>query len=201
MDHPERLLGEASRFLPPGDYEIQQVQGDGDTCFAWTISSPLLRFFVKSQSCGSHSRAVFEAEAQGLKAIRETGTIRTPRVVGIGTLKDLDCQCDEAVTSFIVLEHLDLRQCMTPRAETAFGVALARLHSYVQTERLGYGFHLDNWLGSTRQVNAWQSDWTRFYSDRLTRLAALLPENDSQVKVLVAELVGRMKSFFAGIYV
>jgi fructosamine-3-kinase len=96
-------------------------------------------------------------EADGLRALAATATIRVPRVV--------DVQID-AAGGCLVLEWLDLRD---DSDGAALGTALARLHRAQpprgpRGER--FGWHRDNWIGGTRQANGFCDDWCTFFRDR-----------------------------------
>lgn len=92
---------------------------------------------------------MFEAEAEGLDALRAAGAIRAPRVLGY----------DDEHLALEVLRPL-------PGLDDALGFweeagrALAGLHS-VRGER--FGWHRDNWLGPDPQVNTWTEDPYEFY--------------------------------------
>ncbi|MFF5225964.1 fructosamine kinase family protein [Dactylosporangium sp. NPDC000521] len=91
---------------------------------------------------------VFEAEAEGLAALRELGGMATPDVVLAG--RDL-----------LVLSMLAAR----PSSEAfweRFAHALAGLHT--STTHTRFGWHRDNWLGRRRQSNAWDDDGFAFFA-------------------------------------
>ena len=94
-------------------------------------------------------------EALGLKAMRHTGSVRIPEVIGYG---------DGATSgSFLVMELLNLGG----RADAAeFGRAMARMHlaePLAPEARAGkFGFDVPNTIGGTAQPNAWCDDWVTF---------------------------------------
>jgi fructosamine-3-kinase len=95
---------------------------------------------------------MFEAEAAGLEALRETNEIRVPEV--------LDCGIDQG-ESFIVLEFLELEPASadSPRR---LGRQLARLHRHTAAR---FGWHRDNTIGPTPQINTWSDDWITFFRE------------------------------------
>jgi fructosamine-3-kinase len=111
------------------------------------------RHFVKSVPLAD--AAMLDAEADGLRALRACGVIVVPEVIGMGTRDGV------AFLETSWLEFGDL-----PRGE-AMGRALARLHRIAQGAR--FGWHRDNFIGRTPQVNAWDDDWARFFRDRRLR--------------------------------
>lgn len=100
--------------------------------------------------------AVLEAEAEGLRAIAATGTIRVPRVI-------------ELRRDALVLERLDFAPPDAAFGER-FGRALAALHEYPCDE--AYGWPRDNFIGATPQANSRSRDWIAFW--REARLAPML---------------------------
>ena len=91
---------------------------------------------------------MFEAEAEALRQLQATHTIRVPTPICTGT-------ADAA--SYIVLEFLDLRP-IVPSYES--GRQLARLH---QVPGLCFGWTQSNTIGLTPQSNFWTKDWAEFW--------------------------------------
>ncbi|MCG5534620.1 fructosamine kinase family protein [Ectothiorhodospira mobilis] len=104
------------------------------------------RFFVKLNR--PELAEMFAAEAEGLHALREPGAIRVPEPLCHGTA---------AGRAYLVMEHIPLGG---PRDARRFGEQLARLH---QCTRERFGWHRDNTIGSTPQINTWESDWVTFW--------------------------------------
>ena len=103
----------------------------------------------------------FQAEADGLAAIRQTNTIAVPEVMAVGT----DPSCGKV---YLLMEHvrssvqkLDFWEC--------FGRQLAGMH-LASTKNLltagTYGFSSDNYIGSNRQINTPAERWITFYRDK-----------------------------------
>ncbi|HMW18328.1 MAG TPA: fructosamine kinase family protein [Accumulibacter sp.] len=110
------------------------------------------QWFVKINTA---TRAgLFAAETDGLQALAACSQIRVPQVFGQG--------CHDGY-AFLVLEHLGLR----PWRETGDGViaghALARLHGVIGEH---FGWHRDNFIGSTPQHNAFASCWPDFFASQ-----------------------------------
>ena len=108
-------------------------------------------FFVKSND--RDREALFEAEEDGLRALREAGAVRVPAVIGRGR--------DEA-SAWLVLEWLDLAALGAPAARN-LGVALAAQHRVTFPQ---FGWRRDNFIGATPQENARGADWHAFFRDR-----------------------------------
>lgn len=110
------------------------------------------RYFVKVND--ATAAAMFEAEADGLEAIAATAAIRVPAVVTSGIAQG---------QAFLVLEYLDLGGHGDPRA---MGTALAALH---RSGGPHFGWHRDNFIGATAQLNAPDRDWPSFFANRRLR--------------------------------
>ena len=114
-------------------------------------------FFAKVNDAARS--AMFEAEADGLAALRVAGALRVPETVTVG-------HDDEH--AWLVLEWLELKPLDGPGA-AALGTALAAQHR-VCLKR--FGWRRDNYIGATPQENAETGDWSAFWRDR--RLAPQL---------------------------
>ena len=126
---------------------------------------------------------MLEAEAEGLRAIAATGTIRVPRVI-------------ELRAGVLVLEHLDFA---APDAQFGerFGRALAALHSAPCDE--SYGWPHDNLIGATPQVNTRREDWIAFWAgSRLQPMLARL--RDPVLSQAVGAVMETMPSLFGDGY-
>lgn len=118
------------------------------------------RAFVKT----AVPRARLVAEADGLAALRATGTVRVPATLGFGT-----GNADPG----LALEWLDLRP-LDARSGAALGVALAALHRAPPPCALSgrFGWTMDNFIGATPQANAPSASWVAFWREQ--RLAPQL---------------------------
>ena len=100
---------------------------------------------------------MFEAEIDGLAALRSTHTVRVPSVHGVG-LTDGD---DPA---WIELEYLDLRG-LDHRAGARLGEQLAELHRVTgMAPDTRYGWPRDNFIGATPQSNQSHRTWAGFFA-------------------------------------
>lgn len=139
------------------------------------------RIFVKTGPL-SHGD-LFAAEADGLAALAAVGSHRVPAVLAQG-------HTDQH--AYLVLEYLDLTPLSDREHGAAAGRALAALHRHTG-ER--YGWHCDNYLGTTRQHNQEHDSWPLFFArQRLAPMLALAREKGAPNDVLnqgqrVVELV------------
>ncbi len=159
-----------------GGWSLRGLAASG-FCPTWQGESEGRRCFIKAAS-GAAAEAL-RAEADGLRALAATGTIRVPNVLAL-------CDVIEDCT-VLALEWLDLRR---PEAGVGarFGHALAALHT-APTEA-GFGWARDNFLGATPQRNAPVSpadDWPRFFNQRrLLPLRQALGERGADRELLAA---------------
>jgi fructosamine-3-kinase len=97
---------------------------------------------------------LFAIEAEGLAALRATGQLHTPQVLGV--TQDL-----------MLLEALSARQD-SPSAWERFARDLAAAHRDTVHDR--FGWHRDGYLGRLRQVNTWTASSHEFFAEhRLLR--------------------------------
>lgn len=102
---------------------------------------------------------MFEAEADGLRALRDAGQLRVPAVIACG---------EDGERAWLILEWLELAALGTASG-ARLGAALAAQHALPQDR---FGWARDNFIGSSPQVNGWSDDWVDFW--RHKRLHAQL---------------------------
>jgi len=115
----------------------------------WSLEVAPARFFVKVTL--PDQAAMLSAEAEALRAIGQTGSVRVPAVAAAGVAED---------AAFLALEWLDI---VDGGRDAALGRALAALHRTVAPQ---FGWHRDNTIGTSPQANGWHEDWAAFYRDR-----------------------------------
>lgn len=142
------------------------------------------RYFVKTNRASR--LAMFEAEAAGLEAIRATGTVRVPAPICSGSSGD---------EAWLVLEYLE----MGGRGSAAeLGRRLAALHRHTWDR---FGWHRDNTIGSTPQINTPGADWVEFYRvHRLGYQYALAARHGAPRRLLERgeRLLAGLEGFFVG---
>ena len=98
---------------------------------------------------------MFQSEADGLDAIRASGTtLAVPRVIAVGP------DAPGAI-SFLVLEHLAPGRRRADFDES-LGRGLAQVHRATVRQ---FGFATDNYCGATPQPNPWTDRWIDFYGE------------------------------------
>lgn len=109
-------------------------------------------FFVKTNR--SIGPSMFEGEALGLDAMYKTGTIRVPKPFKVGPLP--------TGGSYIIMEFIEFGA--SRGNQSVLGRKLAEMHKAAKSDK-GFGFDVDNTIGSTPQINTWLSDWIKFYGE------------------------------------
>lgn len=93
---------------------------------------------------------LFEKEAIGLKAMRDTRAIDVPDVLGFGAFEN---------NTYLVLEYKEQGR-MSQKFWEKFGQELAAMH---QHSRQNFGFYQDNYIGSLPQYNTPELTASEFY--------------------------------------
>ncbi|SHG26738.1 hypothetical protein SAMN05444483_107118 [Salegentibacter echinorum] len=93
---------------------------------------------------------MFQKEANGLKALRDTGAIDGPEVLGFGDFQD---------QTYLLLEYKETGEANAAFWET-FGAQMAALH---KNSRENFGFQEDNFFGSLPQYNNAESTAASFF--------------------------------------
>ncbi|EXI80610.1 MAG: Fructosamine-3-kinase [Candidatus Accumulibacter appositus] len=165
----DTALGDALRALIAGDAESESKPqpagidavtpiGGGSISRTLLIESGQRRCFVKLHDPGLLD--MFVAEADGLRALAACPALRVPRVVGHGRAGG---------HAYLVLEHLRLHGLREAQEVAAAGRSLAELHRITGQQ---YGWHRDNFIGSTPQLNTGRTSWPAFFATQ--RLQAQL---------------------------
>ena len=130
---------------------LTPVQG-GSIHACYRVDGGGERYFAKVG--GFACAPMFEAEADGLAALRDTHTFHVPKRLFCGQIDESAC---------LILEHLDLQPLSERDHGLAAGEALARLH---QVHGDAYGWPTDNYLGRTPQNNTPCPTWAAFLAER-----------------------------------
>ncbi|MDB9319293.1 fructosamine kinase family protein [Nodularia spumigena] len=116
----------------------------------YAVADGNLTYFVKLNQASQV--AMFEAEALGLKEMLATNTILVPKPICWGTAGN---------SSYIVLEWLEMGGSNSKSCQE-MGRKLAQMHK--ATSNKGFGWQINNTIGSTPQINTWTADWAEFYT-------------------------------------
>jgi protein-ribulosamine 3-kinase len=96
---------------------------------------------------------IFDAEADGLRALAGAEVVRVPAVLARGVTEDL---------AYLAVEWIDLGS-PDSGARHLLGEQLAALHRHTNDR---YGWHRDNVIGRTMQPNGWSTSWIEFMLER-----------------------------------
>ncbi|WP_438971322.1 fructosamine kinase family protein [Methylophaga sp.] len=122
--------------------------GGGCINAAYRLDSDDRSFFIKVNS--PNLSAMFEAEAQGLQEMAAINAVRVPKVICYGVADGY---------SYLALEYIPLGS-LRGNATKLLGQQLAELH---KTQQPYFGWHMDNTIGSTPQINDREHDWLTFW--------------------------------------
>lgn len=125
--------------------------GGGDISAAWRVMTEQGPVFLKTGKSTAFEQ--LDAEADGLRELERAAAVRVPRVLCVGR---------GGGEAFLALEWLPLEAGGAGAART-LGRQLAAQHRHTQD---AFGWHRDNTIGSTPQVNTPDRDWIRFFRER-----------------------------------
>ena len=161
-----------------GEWQVRALNASG-FCNTWSATGGQ-KLFIKSAA--GPAAEMLEAEADGLRALQGSGTIRVPGIVMFER---------HAGTSLLAMEWLDL---VTPDAGFGerFGHALGALHAAPPPfDR--FGWPRGNFVGATPQVNTPDADWLAFHAERLRSMERRLEGARSSV---IDEVIATMPALF-----
>ncbi len=115
---------------------------------SYKISGQGRNYFVKTNSV-NHA-GMFAAEAEGLMAIVNSRSILAPKPVCYGEFDG---------STYLVMDYLELGRG-DKRSIDRLGEQLATMHRLNQST---FGWHIDNTIGSTPQINTPCESWPEFY--------------------------------------
>lgn len=95
---------------------------------------------------------MLEAEADGLRELDAGNSVRVPTVLASGAVGN---------GSFLALEWVQLSRA-SGEEQALLGTQLAHQHRVLAAR---FGWHRDNTIGSTPQVNAWSDEWLPFFRE------------------------------------
>ncbi len=131
-------------------FSVDNSQSIGGGCIneAFRISGNGQDYFVKLHS--SAYLDMFEAEAAGLQELASAQAIKVPLPV---------CTGSNSSKAWVVMEYISLGG----RGNMAlFGQQLAAMHRKTSPS---FGWHTDNTIGSTPQINTPNIDWINFWRE------------------------------------
>jgi len=131
-------------------FSITNIQAIAGGCIntSYHLQSNKQSYFIKLNQ--AHLANMFEAEFSGLLEIAQTNTIAVPQPILHGLVGEY---------CFLVLEFRPLTPT-TPQSDILLGQQLASLH---QIQQPFFGWHRNNTIGSTKQVNTSSDQWLDFW--------------------------------------
>jgi fructosamine-3-kinase len=178
--HLESATGQAFKV------ESAHAVAGGDINSAYRLQGNGLCYFVKLNR--KSLLPMFEAEFDGLQEIAGTRTVSVPAPVITGLTAD---------QSYLVLENLEFGSS-TQASSRMLGQQLARMHRQVQPY---FGWHRDNTIGSTPQINSRSHNWPGFWRDQRLGFQLKLARQKGYGGRLQQEgerLLGELDNFFDG---
>jgi len=137
----ENLQLNNSRPLAGGDinevYQLNCREGD---------------FVVKINDRSAYPK-MFEREANGLEALRNSNSFRIPQVIATGEINE---------DAYLLLEYID-SAAPAENFDEQFAEGLIKLH---KTSVDHFGFHEDNYIGKLPQYNRKENTASNFYIDQ-----------------------------------
>ena len=117
-------------------------------------------FFVKINR--AEKLAMFEAEQEGLLELAKSDSLRVPAALHCGVSGD---------DAYLLMEYVPLKNTGDDRL---LGEGLAAMHRAQaqpgtpssSSRRNRFGWHRDNTIGSTPQINDWADDWVQFWAEQ-----------------------------------
>jgi fructosamine-3-kinase len=135
-------------------FKIANRRAVGGGCInqSTSITDGKRTYFVKVNDASESE--MFAAEAEGVREMWETQTIRVPKPVCWGTADS---------SAYIVFDWLELGGRGGSQVWEQMGRQLAAMHRH--SGRGQFGWHRNNTIGATPQINTWMSDWAKFFAE------------------------------------
>lgn len=129
-------------------FSIQNKNALGGGCINETqkISDGQVSYFVKTNHIAHGD--MFEAEAEALQEMADSHTVTVPRPI---------CYGDDGQSCYLVLEYLPMHGSADM---VDFARQFAAMHRIVKSQ---FGWHRNNTIGSTPQMNDFEDDWVNFW--------------------------------------
>lgn len=146
---------------------VVQVQSLGGGCInnACRVETAGAAFLLK---WNAHAPpGLFRAEAAGLELLQQAAAVRVPQVLAVADPAEQP--------AFLLMEWIATTGRTADRTlQERLGTQLAALHQAPVVHPGMYGLDHDNYIGSTPQLNGWESDWVRFFAEHRLRPQAEL---------------------------
>jgi protein-ribulosamine 3-kinase len=127
--------------------DVKAISG-GSINSAYRLQSNDVSYFIKLNS--TDMLPMFIAEHAGLGEMANCQAMRIPKTIVCGKTEEY---------SFLTLEYIPLRPG-NARSDRMLGQQLAIMH---QQRQANFGWHRNNTIGSTQQINDTCNNWTNFW--------------------------------------
>ena len=169
-------------------FTVERIRPVTGGCINTTviIDNGSTSYFVKLNS--AEHRKMFEAEAEGLRELSRTDTLRVPMPV---------CCGEGSSQAWLVLENMGEMVSGTKGGWNRLGRGLALMHRCRHDK---YGWHRDNTIGSSPQINTRSQNWVEFLRDcRIGYQLALADRNGhgDRLQPRGSKLLDKFEFFFA----
>lgn len=186
MSISETIINELTLVTgKPHQLKSHSVLGGGCINQAQKLETNRGDYFVKFNH--ANLLDMFEAEAEGLNELAKAKSVRLPEVLMSGVADG---------HAYLVMEYIKPGQRASAKDIARFGEQMANLHRYTKNQ---FGWHRDNTIGSTPQINNWSDNWVDFYRDqRLGYQINLAVKQGARKKLAekVYELMECLEQFF-----
>jgi fructosamine-3-kinase len=113
---------------------------------------------------------MLEAEADGLRELDAGNSVRVPTVLASGSVGNGAAPSG----AFLALEWVQISRA-SAEEQRLLGTQLAHQHRVVASR---FGWHRNNTIGSTQQINTWTDDWLPFFREHRLRFQLRLAERN-----------------------
>ena len=114
------------------------------------------RFFFLKRNRSEFAES-FRIEAEALGELHAAGGLRVPQPYGV---------VESGGEAALLLEYLPMGGGTGKARYEDLGRGLAKVH---ETRKTAFGWHRDNWIGSTPQYNGFEEDWVAFLREKRLR--------------------------------
>jgi fructosamine-3-kinase len=184
MSLPAALLDALQEDLRAAGDEssVQHIQrvGGGDINQAARLITTQASYFVKWHA--SAPPRFFEAEADGLRRLREANALRVPEVIA-------HRPAERGQPAFLILEWIESASGNKRVVGSLLGERLAAQHRQTRDD---FGLEIDNYIGSLPQPNTPDSSWVAFYRDQRLGVQRDLAADHGRLPPARARLLDRL---------
>ncbi|RMH12293.1 MAG: fructosamine kinase family protein [Gammaproteobacteria bacterium] len=185
-DHLPDIIDQVCQSLNCSQQNTQIFPKHGGSIHsAFHIRTHNTDFFLKTNH--KHCQHMFSCEVNALKALSACTALKIPQPILVGSISS---------TSFLAMEYIPMQPHTSASSWKRFGSALAELHKMTQDS---FGWHEDNYIGSTKQPNGFHDDWCDFLREnRLNHQLKLAISNHLPERITrqCRKLVDHLEDFF-----